>query len=343
MCTLNYFYRHPLTGYFSIEKLFKGIGQQVSGMYSRQFTVKELVMPYPSGSRHLLSNILYTKKSQGAINHITGDIHYALLGCSRKNVNILTVHDCVVLHRYSSVNPRYWILKWLWYDLPVKKADAITVISENTRSELLHFTNCDPAKIRVIPNFVDPAFQPHPFQFNRDKPRILFVGSTSNKNLERVIAAISGLGVELDIVGDLTEEHRRLLAVYHIDYHQSTGLTQEALIGKYIGCDLLAFPSTYEGFGLPIVEAQAIGRPVLTSNISPMKEVSGGAACLVDPYDIESIREGIGRILDDGEYRKKIVEEGFRNIERFRLNRVADQYAVLYQELLRLKKIRIAC
>ncbi len=332
--TLSYFYRHPDPIYFSVEKLFTGIGRRIALVYGHEFRIEHKTLPFSSNWRRLIPNMGFAKRHQSEINHITGDIHYALLPMGKNKIKVLTVHDCVMLHRHSKRNPRYWIMKWLWYDLPLRKADAVTVISESTKMELLRFTKCDPQKIRIIPNFVDARFQPVTREFNKELPCILFVGSTPNKNLERLIRAVEGIKLRLEIIGQLSNGQLALLKKHNIDYHRSSGLSPEALMEKYIQCDVLAFPSTYEGFGLPIIEAQAIGRPVLTSDIAPMKDVSGGAACLVDPYDPASIRKGLTDLLNDGGYRERIVAEGFVNVARFSLDKVADQYVALYRELL---------
>lgn len=101
----------------------------------------------------------------------------------------------------------------------------------------------------------------------------------------------------------------------------------------------MLFPSTYEGFGLPIIEAQATGRPVLTSKLEPMSSVAGDAACLVDPYSVESIRAGVKKIIENESYRNELIEKGFKNVERFQLKNVTKQYIDLYQELIQRKGI----
>jgi len=91
--------------------------------------------------------------------------------------------------------------------------------------------------------------------------------------------------------------------------------------------------STYEGFGLPIVEANAVGRPVITSNVCSMPEVAGDAAFLVDPFDVEDIRRGVLLLINDSHLRRDLVRRGFLNVRRFSIESVATQYRSLYDEL----------
>ncbi len=93
------------------------------------------------------------------------------------------------------------------------------------------------------------------------------------------------------------------------------------------------FPSTYEGFGLPVIEGQKAGRPVITSNISPLQEVAGGGACLVDPLDIQSIRSGILQVINNGEYRLEIVQKGFENVKQYIPEKIAGEYIKVYQQV----------
>jgi glycosyltransferase involved in cell wall biosynthesis len=102
---------------------------------------------------------------------------------------------------------------------------------------------------------------------------------------------------------------------------------------SYCAADLVSFVSTYEGFGLPILEANAVGRPVVTSNVSSMPEVAGDAACLVDPFDVASIRSGILRTIEDREYRERLICNGFDNVQRYVPEKVTYKYIELYRRI----------
>ena len=110
-------------------------------------------------------------------------------------------------------------------------------------------------------------------------------------------------------------------------------LTDEELVAAYRRCDMVVFASLYEGFGMPILEAQAMGRPVITSNVGAMKEAAGDGALLVDPYSVEEIRAAILRIKREPTLREDLIAKGLRNAEKFRGAAIAERYAGLYRGL----------
>jgi glycosyltransferase involved in cell wall biosynthesis len=259
-------------------------------------------------------------------------VHYVALGLAKRKT-ILTIPDCVGLH--FSKGFTHFAKLWWWYRLPAKRVAAITAISEFTRQEVLRYTGCAPELVHVIHCPVPEGFVTSPKPFNTGMPVLLQVGaSEQNKNVSRVAEALRGIPCRLDIIGRLTEGQRKVLEHNSISYTEQWGLSDEELIHRYRECDVVVFASIYEGFGLPIVEGNATGRPVVTSNICSMPEVADSAACLVDPFDCSSIREGILRVINDAEYRNRLVTQGFENVKRFRADIIAAQYASLYREVL---------
>lgn len=270
-------------------------------------------------------------REQSAINHITGDVHY-IAPFLNKNTTILTIHDMGPLFRGSRI--RRSILKFLWYSLPVRSARYVTVISSTTKEQLLKTVKVNPGKVRVIPNCVSDRFTYYPKAFSQLLPRILHIGTKENKNLERLIPALAGLSCHLHIIGPMNQQQLTLLGRYKVKYSNAADLSNEQVVEEYRQADIVSFVSLYEGFGLPIVEAQATGRPVLTSNLSSMPEVAGDGALLVNPYDINEIRLGIQRLIQEESLRQKLVEEGLENVKRFQPAAIAGQYAALYREVL---------
>jgi glycosyltransferase involved in cell wall biosynthesis len=227
----------------------------------------------------------------------------------------------------------------LWYELPIAKADVVTVISQKTKDELLRHTRSGRNKIKVVNNFVDPAFTHVPKAFNRETPVFLFIGSTPNKNLDRVLDAIKGMSCRLQIIGKITAGQQELIRNNGLDVHVEYNLKREEVVDRYRNADLVLFPSLYEGFGMLIVEANAVGRPVVTSDLTPMKEVADGSAVLVDPFDTGSIRAGIRKVVGDAALREALVQKGLKNVERFQIGTVVDSYVRLYKARDRYKEV----
>ena len=142
--------------------------------------------------------------------------------------------------------------------------------------------------------------------------------------------------------GKLSPELEAVLARHRVRYENHRNLSESEVVELYRGADLLAFVSTLEGFGMPILEAQAVGRPVVTSNCTSMPDVAGGAAVLVEPTSVESIRAGLLRVIEDGALRERLIAGGQRNIARFSSDAIAAQYLRIYQSLLQQSPLKPA-
>ncbi|MBE0670933.1 MAG: glycosyltransferase family 4 protein [Anaerolineales bacterium] len=322
-----FFHRKQSEGTFSLEGYFQTV---------RDFMpteIKCIVAESTFESRGVIKRIYNTIEAmfrQGDVNHITGDIHYVSYFL-RKSKTLLTIHDCVFTQNTAGI--KKYILKILWYVIPEQRVSIITVVSQSTKKELLEVVPCNKDKIIVIPDCISPNYIYKEKLFNINKPVILQVGTGANKNLLRLFEAIRGIPCRLHLIGRLSYVHKETLEKYKVEYSNDWNLSMQEMISRYQDCDLVTFVSTYEGFGMPILEANATGRAVVTSNVMSMPEVAGDAACLVNPYEIDSIRDGILRVIYDHNYRNMLVENGRKNIERFKPSMIAMQYVDLYNHL----------
>lgn len=321
--------RKESRGYYSIERLFECL----EPFLSDSFQIRIVRVPcQSSGFLRCARNLVFTARQRADIIHVTGDIHYCALAIRRSRC-VLTIHDFCLLDRMAGVRRRMFSM--LWYSLPLRWARYVSVISEQTGRQLKFNFPRAADKTVVIPNCVDRAFSLQHGVNRKDtaEPCVLQVGTAMNKNLERVAAALSGLPVRLRIIGILSNEQRFLLQSLDLKWTSAEGLSGEEIIKVYRDSDVLIFASTYEGFGLPIVEAQAIGLPVITSNISPMTDVAGDAALFVDPYNEQEIRSALEQLLRFPDLARRLSVQGRRNAERFDARTAAGRYADIYRRI----------
>ena len=194
----------------------------------------------------------------------------------------------------------------------------VVAISAATAAELAELARIPVDRVRVIPISIDDGYVPVPPDDPAGPPVVLAVGTTANKNVERLVDTVRGLEVQLHVVGQLSAAQRAQLEASGVSWRNDGALSAAQMRRAYAECDVVAYASIYEGFGMPIIEANAVGRPVVTSPRAPMDWVAGEAACLVDPEDVASIRGGLVRVLEDGDYRAELVARGYENRERFR-------------------------
>ncbi len=326
---VNFFQRRPRKGFsFSLEYIFEDVRNRLKDKIDAKVFISKC---YNDGYYTKFINIVEAAFRQGNdVNHITGEIHFLDLLMKKKKV-LLTILDCGMMKRKTGVAKK--IVQWLYLSAPAARAKIITTISEEAKKEILFYTQCDPEKIKVIPVAIDPLYKPSPKEFNGAKPVILHIGTGYNKNLLRLVEALKGIPCHLIVIGKLSQEQLDALANNEIDYSNEYNISNEDLLKKYHACDILAFVSTFEGFGMPIVEANTVERVVLTSNISSMPEVAADSACLVDPLSVDSIRAGALRLINDAAYRKELLTNGRTNKLRFDADKIADSYFMLYKQL----------
>ena len=288
---------------------------------------------FGAGVTGIVRNLLSFKPSDADIFHVTGDVNYLALKLPPEKT-VLTIHDLSILHYRTGL--RRWILKKLLFELPAHRSKYLTVISKATRDELVKQTRCRPEKIRVIGNPLDERMRGgEKPPFNSARPNILQVGTLPYKNVPNLIRAIEGLECTLTLVGEADEETSRLLQETDVSYRNAKTLDGDAMREAYRSADIVTFCSVFEGFGLPIIEAQAMGTPVVTSNAEPMKSVAGDGAILVDPRNPSEIREAIESIIHDARLRDELVERGLENVKRFDPATISKSYAELYEEIYR--------
>lgn len=322
-----YIYRHPDMG-FSIGRVFHPIEQEM-----RQYCeVKSLYLPMSNYKPISLCNNIHAvfdilKNEHFDIIHITGAEHY-LLPFLRGHKTVVTVHDLGFYTNQSWSIRSVW--KYMLWIRTLKYADRVTFISEKSRIEAKRFVQFKKGQDRVIPNSLGKGFKYNPKEINKNYPIILHIGTKPNKNLNNTIVALRNFSCHLRIIGKLDKSQEALLQIYKTDYSNSYNLSDDEIIREYVKCDIVNFPSFYEGFGMPIIEGQAIGRIIVTSNLSPMKEVAAESAVLADPADVDSILSAYKQTVSNPVY---YIDAGLKNVKSYEIGCITRKFYNLYKEL----------
>ena len=265
--------------------------------------------------------------------------------------NVITICDVTPLlfpaaHNRMNVWHHRYVLPAI-----LKRADRIITISECSKRDIVKFYGISEQKITVTMLAADACYTPHPEgpggAFVKDLPRpyVLNVGTLEpRKNLDGLLRAFaqakkSGVPHTLVIAGARGWGDSRLAPLLReLGIAGSvifTGFVEdEDLPHLYAGADFFVYPSLYEGFGIPVLEAMACGTPVIASNTSSIPEVAGDAALLVDPHSDAELSAAIISLAGDGKLRQELRERGVEQSARFTWQRTVDETLTLYRELL---------
>jgi glycosyltransferase involved in cell wall biosynthesis len=267
----------------------------------------------------------------------------------------ITVHDVAYLKYPEVLTPESQ--RYFGQIGPaVEAADVVIAVSENTKRDLMAFLDAPDEKIVVIPEAPDPDYQPQEqsavepvlTRCEVRAPYFLFVGTIEPKknlaNLLRAYSAFRGLNRSNGPLPSLVVAGRKGWL-----YAQALGLADELriaehvrflgfvprpdLIALYSGAVALTYPSLYEGFGLPVLEAMACGTPVITSNVSSLPEVAGDAALCAPPTDVDALTEALSRVWSSAELRSELRRKGFARAKQFSWEKTAEQTLAVYQRL----------
>jgi glycosyltransferase involved in cell wall biosynthesis len=253
--------------------------------------------------------------------------------------SVVTIHDCIHL-MFPQYLPNRWSLAYARTSitLAAKRSTRVLTVSESSKRDILRYVDIPPGKIDVIYNAYDERFRDVPNEdavarvrerFQLQDQFVLYAGNVKpHKNLERLIEAFHlvrsrGLDqLKLVLIGDEISKYTALRrAVHRHQLHKYVRflgfLPLDTLAVLYRLAGVFVFPSLYEGFGLPPLEAMASGTPVVTSNVSSLPEVAGNAAVLVDPYNASAIADGIYRVLTDDTLRLDLKRRGIERATQF--------------------------
>lgn len=320
-------YIHRKKGFgFSFEQLFKSIQSQISKEH-------EIINYYQNPELNIFQEAKEINKIEADIIHITGGYGIISLFLKRKNKTILTIHDLNHLI-YDLKGLKKCLYKLIYFSIPFKNVVRVTTVSNYTKNNILKHFKIRSEKVNVIYNCYPPIFKCFPKDFNSLNPVILHIGTKPNKNLEKTAEAISNIKCKLVVIGKLNSKQQTTLNKFKVDYENKINLTTEEVFNEYKNCDIVSFTSLREGFGLPIIEANVVGRVILTSNTTSMPEVASDSAHIINPYNVKEIEEGFKKIISDENYRNTLVENGLKNATLFTPEKIAKDYLDIYKEII---------
>lgn len=279
-------------------------------------------------------------------NHI--DVFHRTSGYTMprdKNVyQILTVHDL----RTITIGDQYSAQNIANYKKTLLSVNLVVVVSECTKRDLIEHMGMNERKIKVVYLGADARYKPASesevkkvkLKFNIDEPFLLSIGSVPRKNIDGIIRGFAGSKVTdkfklvLGCKNDL-EKYKSLAEELGVTSRVifAKNIPDDDIVSLYTGCHSFVFPSLYEGFGLPILEAMHCGAPVITSKMSACPEVAGDAGILVDPNNINEISSAINDICQNTVLRESLIQKGYGRTKLFSWDKFATEMVNIYNRL----------
>lgn len=293
--------------------------------------------PYPGGLKNVrrfhlpptLFEMLFNKWRNVSIEKFIGpvDIFHSSDWTQppAKAKKVTTYHDVIPLKYPHLSHPKIVSVQKRRLKLVEEEVDCVICVSNSTKNDLMEFSRIPEEKIVVIYEGVSEVFKPQP-----EEEKVKF-----KKELglpEKFILAISGIGERRNLKRIREAVKGYNLVVSGVDL-PTLPYYQLALL--YSCASLLLYPSLYEGFGLPILEAMACGCPVITSNISSMPEVAGTAAIFVNPQNVDEIKKRVKEVMEDEDLKKGLIKKGFEQAKNFSWKKCAQETAQVYKNIIR--------
>ena len=279
------------------------------------------------------------------VYHILDHSYGHLVNFLPKNKTVITCHDLIPLKFPSIMSWRARIL-FDYYLAGMKKAKVIIAVSNSTRQDIKKMLN-PKGKIKVVPTL---SVEKREFSESRreikkslgleNKKVLMSVGNFFYKNTILILKAVKDLKGRYDNlllvkIGGFSKEEEDFISENNLKDNVlvKKNISNEELNRYYNASDMLVFPSLYEGFGIPPLEAMACGTPVITSNVASLPEVVGDAAVKINPHSVEELKKAIIKIIENKKFRDSLVKKGFQNIKRFSIKEHAEKLEEIYKEV----------
>jgi glycosyltransferase involved in cell wall biosynthesis len=280
--------------------------------------------------------------------------NYSVYPC-RKSLKVMNIYDLTfikypdytdsVVKKYTETVKR--CLKW---------TNLVLTISESSKKDIINYLKVEPEKVYVIPlasryyaNYLSPEIileLDKQIKYDFSKPYLLFVSTIEpRKNITAIISAFNYLKQkykiehQLILIGKKGWSYEPIFAAienspWSSEIHHLNYLSDELVALFYLRADVFVYPSHYEGFGLPVLEAMTLGTPVVTSNTSSIPEVAGDAAILIDPNDSMQLAEAILKVISDRQLRQELIKKGKERAKLFSWERTAKETLNAYRTIL---------